>query len=164
VTYGFGFADVMLADPPPESPPAWWTSDDWETPWPLVHALEARFGVFTLDPCCRSETAKAPSFFTKEDDGLTAGWVGRVFMNPPYSDIAPWVRKAHCEVTVGGADLVAALIPAATDTRWFQQWVAHKSHVLYIAGRVRFIGWKGTAITNPRTPNVVALYVRGVEG
>ena len=50
--------------------PDWWTSDEWATPPEFVAALEAEFGPFDLDPCARAGSAKAPGYYTKEDDGL----------------------------------------------------------------------------------------------
>ena len=59
-------------------------SDEWGTPWEIVHAL----GEFDLDPCASNENHKAPEFYTKEDDGLAQIWRGRVWCNPPYSQPA----------------------------------------------------------------------------
>ena len=62
--------------------PTWWTSDEWETPPEFVAQLEAEFGAFTLDPCARAETAKAPLYYDLECDGLRQPWSGHVFVNP----------------------------------------------------------------------------------
>ena len=72
-----------------------WTNDDWATPMVLVRELESEFGPFDLDPCTHAEAAKAPKFYTKEDDGLTKPWVGRVFCNPPYSRKVEFLQKAY---------------------------------------------------------------------
>ena len=73
-------------------------SGEWSTPLQLVDDLERRYGSFDLDPCASIETAKAPRFYTEDDDGLTIDWYGHVFMNPPYGRvIGKWVRKAHYE-------------------------------------------------------------------
>lgn len=58
-------------------------------------------------------------------DGLAQPWVARrVWCNPPFSDIEPWVRKANYEVLTGKALVVAMLLPATrTEQPWWQQCV-----------------------------------------
>jgi phage N-6-adenine-methyltransferase len=68
--------------------------DDRGTDPAFIASLEERFGKFTLDVAAAPHNAKAPKFYTREDDGLTRHWFGRVWCNPPYSDCGAWVRKA----------------------------------------------------------------------
>lgn len=138
--------------------PAWWSSDHWSTPIDIVRELEREFGSFDLDPCCRPETAKAPKFYTPEDDGLSKPWFGHVFLNPPYSKPAPWLKKAIHETREGICDMVVALLPVRTDTRWFHELVNHQADLRFIKGRVRWIGWQGTPIPNPKDPSMLAVY------
>lgn len=57
--------------------------------------LQARFA-FTVDAAASEDNAKLPRFWTKATDGLSQDWRGeRVYCNPPYSSIEPWVEKAH---------------------------------------------------------------------
>lgn len=58
-------------------------------------------------------------------DGLNMPWDGpRVWCNPPYSDIEPWVRKAWNEVLLGECSVVAMLLPATrTEQPWWQEHV-----------------------------------------
>jgi len=75
---------------------------------------------FTLDAAACAESAKCSRFFTQEENGLVQDWAGdRVWLNPPYSNIAPWVQKAHDQV-LAGADLVVGLLPAWPDRQWWQ--------------------------------------------
>jgi phage N-6-adenine-methyltransferase len=142
--------------------PDFWTSDDWSTPPEIVQELAKEFGEFTLDPCCRPETAKATQYYTKADDGLSQRWHGRVWLNPPYSNPGPWLKKAIDSVGQE-ADLVVALLPAATDTRWFHDYVLGvASEVRFRKGRIKFIGWMGTPIGSPKSGSVIAIY-RGSE-
>lgn len=144
--------------------PEGWDSDQWATPWPIVRDLEREFGFFDLDPCAQPATAKAPKFFTPADDGLSLPWFGKVFMNPPYSMPGAWCKKAHEEVTSGLAELVVALIPASTDTRWFHEWVKERAQIRFVRGRVRFLGWEGTPIPAPKAPSIIAIYRRARMG
>lgn len=138
--------------------PTDWTSDDWHTPPEIVEGMAREFGPFTLDPCCRPHTAKAPTFYTKNEDGLTQPWHGRVWLNPPYSDPGPWLKKAIEETTSGRAQLVVALVPASTDTRWFHDYVLGRAEVRFRKGRIKFHGWQNTPIGSPKTPSVFAIY------
>ena len=139
--------------------PEGWTSDDWATPQSIIDEFETEFGQFDLDACARPETAKAPAFFTKADNALARRWYGRVWMNPPFSNPQPWLEKAVHETVGRHADLVVALLPAATDTGWFHDWVLpHASEVRFRRGRIKFLGWRGTPIGSPKAGTVFAIY------
>jgi phage N-6-adenine-methyltransferase len=115
-------------------------SDDWPTDPTFFAQLEQRFGGFDLDPCSSSANAKCSRYFTEDDDGLAQVWTGRVFMNPPYGrhggGIAAWMRKAW-ESSQSTAELVVCLVPARTDTAWFQDF-AMRGEVEFIRGRLKF--------------------------
>lgn len=140
--------------------PDWWTSDEWATPPSFVAALEAEFGAFDLDPCAREESAKAPLYYTQEDDGLKQPWRGRVFVNPPYSKPEPWVKKAIDEYrtrrSVNPVEEVFLLLPAATDVGWFHDLILPYCNVRFIKGRLRFLGWQGTPIGSPTAGSILA--------
>jgi hypothetical protein len=71
-------------------------------------------------------------------------WAGeRIWCNPPYSNIAPWVGKAWREVD---ALLVVMLLPAnRTEQAWWQADVEpHRDRggrlrVEFLPGRIRFL-------------------------
>jgi phage N-6-adenine-methyltransferase len=136
--------------------PLWWTSDEWRTPPEVFTPLAAEFGPFDLDPCCRTESALAPKFYTPTENGLLREWNGRVWLNPPYSNPAPWLRRA-IDAAQHGA-LIVALLPASTCTAWFHDLVLPLAEVRFLRGRVRFIGWAGTPIDRPKSPSIVAIY------
>ena len=111
-------------------------SNEWETPGDLYNSLDAEFH-FTLDPCSTEANHKCPKYYTRLDDGLSKDWSGeRVFMNPPYGrEIGKWIKKAYESGT-----LVVCLIPARTDTAYWQDYVIrHSSDTRFIRGRLRFL-------------------------
>ena len=61
-----------------ETQPTDWSRDNWATPWPIVQELEAKYGKFDLDPCAQPHTAKAPRFYTKEEDRGSSTGLGLV--------------------------------------------------------------------------------------
>lgn len=112
-------------------------SIEWATPQELFDELDSEFN-FTLDPCATKENAKCKKYYTEKDDGLSKSWDNeRVFCNPPYGQqISKWVKKAS--EARGG--LVVMLIPARTDTRYFHDYIYHKSKIRFIKGRIKFLG------------------------
>ena len=114
-------------------------SDEWETPQKVFDELNDEFN-FTLDPCATEENHKCKKFYTKEDDGLSKDWGGqRVFCNPPYSKIAKWVEKAYRESRTDHT-VIVLLIPSRTETKYFHDFILHRSEVRFIKGRLRFSG------------------------
>lgn len=131
-------------------------SDEWQTPRDLFERLNDTFR-FDYDPFASDANHLTTIYSTIEgsywttghrmdgeagtQDGLTFPWEGmRVFMNPPYSRgfIEKALRKAADERT--RCDLIVALIPANTDTRWWHDIVGpNASHIELLRGRVRFI-------------------------
>ena len=97
--------------------------DDRGTNPALFSELSERFGGFTLDVAAAAHNAKCERYFDRKTDGLEQSWAGeRVWCNPPYSDIRPWVDKAWQEV--GRADLIVMLLPAnRTEQAWWQDAV-----------------------------------------
>jgi len=127
-------------------PPA--KSVEWGTPQEFFDELNREFD-FTLDPCASHENAKCERYFTKDEDGLAQSWAGeRVFMNPPYGNQASnWIAKAYFESQY--AEVVVALLPARTDTRWFHDFVYGKAEIRFVKGRLKFVAPDGkTGIIN----------------
>lgn len=108
----------------------------------LFARLDERFG-FTLDACATDANAKCERFYTLEDDGLTQPWNGRVWCNPPYSQIREWVAKAWAESD--DAELIVMLLPAnRTEQGWWQDLVEPYRdtallRVEFLRGRQRFV-------------------------
>ena len=94
-------------------------SDEWATPQHIFDELDNEFE-FDLDVCANESNHKCENYYSIDQDGLSQDWFGhRVFCNPPYSNIAEWVKKAFYE-TKNKNTLVVLLIPARTDTKYFQ--------------------------------------------
>lgn len=118
-------------------------TDEWSTPQDFFQKCVDKFGDFDLDPCCTEDSAKAARFFTREMDGLSQEWTGKVWMNPPYGrTIKHWMKKAY-ESSLNGATVVC-LVPARTDTAWWHDF-SMKGHIEFIRGRLKFGGHKNSA-------------------
>lgn len=114
-------------------------SYEWETPKDFFDELNNEFG-FTLDVCASVDNAKCDRFFTIKDNGLAQQWTNEtVWMNPPYGDhITDWIKKAHYQQHK--ANVIVALLPARTDTRWFHAYIYNKTEIRFLKGRLRFSG------------------------
>lgn len=120
--------------------------DDRATDAHFFASLDRRFR-FTVDVAASSENTKCKRFFDRQQDGLAQSWGGeRVWCNPPYSTIRPWVEKAW-EEWGGGASLIVMLLPAnRTEQAWWQELVepyrdrsGSPLMLEFLAGRLRFL-------------------------
>jgi len=111
--------------------------DTWCTPKWITDAI----GEFDLDPCSNARsTVKAIYAYQLErgEDGLKLGtskWMDgtstRVFVNPPYSAVAPWVAAyRHARFVF--------LLKLDTSTRWFAELFARTELILIPRKRVSF--------------------------
>ncbi len=134
-------------------------SNDWMTPIEYTQNLDVDFD---LDPCVslNQRDFHAKKGYTIKDDGLKKDWKGRVWLNPPYSrEIGLWMKK----IMEHGNGI--ALIPARTDTRWFQDYVFQPaSAILFLKGRIKFIGSKHYAKNPCSFPCVLASYDNFIDG
>ena len=126
-------------------------STTWLTPLSIVAAL----GSFDLDPCGYPGWETADRLICLPDDGLSAEWSGRVWLNPPYgAEVWQWLAKlaAHGQGT--------ALIFARTETEGFVREVWDKATaVKFLYGRLHFHYPDGTrAPANSGAPSVLVAY------
>ena len=129
-------------------------TDDRETPPEIFDPLNAEHG-FTLDVAAEKHNAKCPDYMNWDMNALRREWSGRVWCNPPYSNIGAWVEKAWRAMSVEGADRVVMLLPSnRTEQKWWQENVEPyrdgparhgvELRVRFLPGRPRFIrpNWK----------------------
>ncbi len=115
----------------------------WQTPVPLFVALDAEF-CLTLDAAASANNALCNRYITEEQNTLETPWAdylsipSYVWLNPPYSDITPFVKKAAAE----SANQIGTvmLVPADTSVGWFREAIETASEVRFIVGgRLAFI-------------------------
>ena len=98
-------------------------SDDWETPDWLKDLIYDAYSI-NLDPCPLNGTG-----------GLDLIWEGNVYVNPPFSDIQPWVEKA-----IRSPCKTIMLLPVRPSRPW---WDLIKEYKILWLPRIRFKGAKG---------------------
>lgn len=128
--------------------------DDRWTPPEVFDPLHEQWG-FSLDVAASAENAKLPTFYTQRDNALALPWSGRVWCNPPYSNVEAWVTKAWRAMLGGESEVVVMLLPAnRTEQRWWQDHIEPwrdsrrrrdgvKVTTAFLRGRTRFHrpGW-----------------------
>lgn len=113
--------------------------------------LVASFGVFDLDPCGFPGHFTAARIIVLPECGLSAKWIGRVWLNPPYSEPGKWLEK------LADHRNGVALVLASTDTAWYHDFVAAgASGLLFVRGRPRFLRADKTEVGLMRASLLVA--------
>lgn len=114
--------------------------DEWETPRWLFDRLNAEFN-FDLDAACTVRNCKCTCGIF-ECDALTEHWDWykqrdlSVFLNPPYSQIGAFMKKAYEESLKGIT--VVCLIPCRSDTKYWHDYVMKAEEIRFIKGRLKF--------------------------
>ena len=127
-------------------------TDNWLTPPDIVEQL----GPFDLDPCAnaRQPWDTAQHHYTVWDDGLRQRWFGRVWLNPPYSNIKQWMAQM-AEHNNG-----IALVFARTETAfWFDYIWTRATAICFLRGRLYFHYPDGSrAKANAGGPHALVAY------
>lgn len=122
------------------------------TPRNIFRQLHSEYH-FTVDAAALPFNAKLERHWTPEDDGQSQDWEPeRVWNNPPYDDIAPWVKKAKTAL------FAALLLPVRTDRAWFQRCGAE---IHFFVGRMAFEAPPGVKYTSNPDCNMLLLFGQG---
>lgn len=150
-------ADALFSSATPE----------WRTPNSVLDRVR-RVGLISLDPCahpCGLVDAVVEWYGPNQGgiDGLKEDWnietktPGVVFVNPPYGKpIKDWSAKCALEHLERGVDVVA-LLPARTDTSWWQETVPLARCVCFWRGRIKFLSDGGEVNPAP-FPSAIVLW------
>lgn len=148
------------------------TTDEWYTPKEIIDAL----GKFDLDPCAPVNPLwqTAEIMYNKNQDGLTKKWIGRVWLNPPYS--RPLIEQFVKRLAEHGNGIV--LLFNRCDSNMFQDIIFEKATAMkFLRNRIRFFRPDGTRGDSPgcgsnliafgednaeilRTCNIAGKYIR----
>lgn len=97
---------------------------------------------FSVDLAASHDNAVVRRFFSERVNALIQPWNlgGWNWLNPPFANLAPWVRKAWEESHLGAC--TAMLVPAGVGANWWRDWVHGRARVLLLNGRLTFVGHK----------------------
>lgn len=114
------------------------TSDDYYTPPFIFNALGVQFDLDVSAPPNGVPWIPAKQFLTIIEDGLTTQWVGRVWCNPPYSNVTPWAKKL-----ISHGDGIALV--QMTKSAWFNLMWEHCSGTLVLPPNIKFVRADGSS-------------------
>jgi hypothetical protein len=123
-------------------------NNEWYTPPEYIEAARLAMGDIDLDPAS-SEFANtivhASKYYDVNSNGLLYHWVGRVWMNPPYSgDLIGKFTEKLCEhFENGDIEQACILVNNATETGWYQRMFTSCSEVCFLKGRIRYLNSSG---------------------
>lgn len=123
------------------------------TPPGFMKAIYASFGEVDLDPCGNEASAVVAHrriLLSEGGDGLRDDWSGGLaFVNPPFSDLLTWLRRAHEQWSLGNVRTVVCLVPVRTDSAWFHHTLSADADIFLLQGRIRFLDLDGRAQPTP---------------
>lgn len=122
--------------------------DAYRTPPELFAALDAEFD-FKLDVAASGENALCRFYITEHENCLSTDWFDAAgmhhkecgwftWMNPPYSDIGPFVKRAAFMASQGVGCVM--LVMADTSVGWYLDAIKTCQEVRFIVGgRISFL-------------------------
>lgn len=139
--------------------------DAWRTPPCVFDPLNAEFD-FHFDAACNLANILCPTGACVENvNSLELDWKeyakgGAVWLNPPYSNVRPWLEKAF-----NSGCTVVCLVPADPSVRWWNDCVAGKAaEVRFVKHRIKFLSPAGEVHETKRkgggmtTPSAIVIY------
>lgn len=140
---------------------------EWETPQGFFDVADREFN-FILDAAATCDNAKCAEFISPERDALrlSVRWVpnvpdyalGNVWLNPGFSDVAPWMAKAHREADAFAISVVVmALI--SPSTKWWRDWAMKASEIRLLGGkRIQFVAPEGVKQSSNARENCLIIF------
>jgi hypothetical protein len=114
------------------------SSDNYRTDTWILSMFEGWFDPCPLDP-------------EWEVDGLRMRWPHRTFVNPPYSNPLPWVKKAIL-VNEEYEHTIALLLKHDSSTEWYRLLHEARAKFLLVHGRLKHQTGTGAAF-----PSVIVI-------
>lgn len=132
------------------------TSDDYYTPPWIFESLGLTFDTDPASPVGGIPWIPVKRYYSLIDDGLSQEWVGRVWLNPPFSKPSPWVEKfIHHNNGI-------LLAPTSGNGRWLNDIFNEATAILLLPPSIKFMRNKTNLMPNA-IPIRCALFAMGEE-
>jgi len=126
-------------------------TDSVRTPEYILKAIRDEFGEELYDPCPFN-----PKFDPSVDkDGLKTDWGKVSFVNPPYSFVRPWFKKARVEWLLGKTVILFVKL-SNLGTQYARKYITG-AEIRVMVNKVRFPSYENTALFN----NIVVIFRAG---
>jgi phage N-6-adenine-methyltransferase len=148
--------------------------DLWATPFDVFAAIGLQLNIDIVhDVCAMRETSKCGSHYwgpDKGDDAMALDWCSElakmhhaggveavaVWMNPPYSNPTPWVRKASEEADKGL--IVVGLVIHDPSTQWWQRHVERVASLAFVPDRRISFEMGGKRVAGNPKPSIFPVW------
>ncbi|MBB6299923.1 DNA N-6-adenine-methyltransferase [Rhizobium leucaenae] len=117
--------------------------NEWYTPARYVDMAREVMGSIDTDPASNptaQRTVRASTYYTEETNGLDKEWLGKVWMNPPYSnpEVQQFADKVIAEYRSGRVTEAIVLTNNSADTGWHRSMQDACTRMCTTTGRIRF--------------------------
>lgn len=141
----------------PKSPAFYSVNEKTTDVWLTSPELVAKLGHFDLDPCSPNNLPwkLADKFYSLEngEDGLALPWVGRVWLNSPYSNWVPFTEKLK-----NHGNGISLMFCRCETKGWFNHVWNDADSILFIKGRIKFIKSDFSGSGSSTAPSVLIAY------
>jgi hypothetical protein len=133
--------------------------DEYYTPGFILAAARTMLTGISLDPASSPQANKsvgAARIYTREDDGLSKHWHGRIWLNHPFGRVSNplWINKLFVEYDEHRVTEAICITFASTSEAWFkpllyypQCFLVPRTNYLIPTGEVKRGVTKGSVVT-----------------
>ena len=140
-------------------------NQDWETPPDFWAVLNEEFG-FQLDAAASVNNTKCKAYI--EEGALWEGcawvceteigvWRTRVYCNPPFTNMMPWVQKAYAEAQKHPYAVVGVVGPLSA-AKWFVFCYEAAREIRILTPRIQFVAPPGLKQSSNSKDNVFIVF------
>lgn len=139
---------------------------EWATPDEFFAVVNEEFQ-FDLDAAATAENAKCALCIDPESNALSKQlkWVDpkaknfNVWLNPGFSGIEPWVKRAYEESQRHADAVVVVMALVSPSTHWWRDWALLADEIRLIGGkRVQFVPPEGVKKSSNSKENCLLIF------
>ena len=139
--------------------------DTWRTPIGIYKYANMVWGPFDVDLAATDKNTQHPIYIDREKNSLRQNWREygtKGWLNPPYSNITPWIEKAIKESERGFSTVM--LIPTLNGEARDSLIIENAATLMFIIGRVAFINQYGNPVKGNPRGSMYAWFASGYYG
>lgn len=145
---------------------------EWATPDDFFSVVDEEFQ-FNLDAAATKHNRKCTHFIPPRVNALHANmpWVDelcfaldatpcmRIWLNPGFAKVGPWMEKAHNEAQKHPSAVVVVMALIAPSAKWWRDWAMKASEIRLLGGRrVQFVAPEGIEQSSNARENCLIIF------